>query len=83
MPVESPETEDPDAFFEGESFQVQEVEDVEDWEDFLTLRAIWVVSRGAKRVRETDCFFPPPPSVFSKADGGDTIFSPPRTVGAP
>ena len=35
MPVESPETEDPDAFFEGESFQVQEVEDVEDWEDFF------------------------------------------------
>ena len=48
MPVESPETEDPDAFFEGESFQVQEVEDVEDWEDFLTLRAIWVVSRGQR-----------------------------------
>ena len=30
MPVESPETEDPDAFFEGESFLVQEAEDVED-----------------------------------------------------
>ena len=35
MPVESPETEDPDAFFEGESFLVQEAEDVEDWEEFL------------------------------------------------
>ena len=34
MPVESPETEDPDAFFEGESFLVQEAEDVGDWEDF-------------------------------------------------
>ena len=30
MPVESPETKDPDAFFEGESFLVQEAEDVED-----------------------------------------------------
>ena len=28
MPVESPETKDPDAFFEGESFLVQEAEDV-------------------------------------------------------
>ena len=35
MPVESPETEDPDAFFEAESFVVQEAEDVEDWEDFF------------------------------------------------
>ena len=35
MPVESPAAEDPDAFFEGEPFLVQEDEEVEEWEEMF------------------------------------------------
>ena len=41
MPVESPAAEDPDAFFEGEPFLVQEDEEVEEWEEMFDLSEIF------------------------------------------